>query len=166
MGRCPGNHMRKSRVSWKRTWLAVAFLWVLIRAPAHAALRARQVRGRGATNRLSPPMCVHGANPHAPISSLYLPTQPRTSLVRARLAFRLSVRQRIDLGRAESHQFRLVAADDVADDEAAGVLSAVDGTGSVIINRAMAHRTRQPQTLPILPVPFIVGGFRQQWIFA
>jgi hypothetical protein len=111
-------------------------------------------------------MCVCGAHPHPPIDPLHLPTQPRTCLVRARLAFRLSVRQRIDLGRAESHQFRLVAADDVAHHQRPGVLSAVDGTGPVIVDGLSADSARQPESLPIFPVAFVVGCPCEERIFA
>jgi hypothetical protein len=60
----------------------------------------------------------------------------------------------------------LIPADLVADNQAAGILSAVDGAGPVIVNGLSADSARQPESLPIFPVPFVVGCPCEERVFA
>jgi hypothetical protein len=102
-------------------------------------------------------MCVRGEQPHLLSGLLHHATELRPRPVGAFSAFRLRVRQRVDLGFRHAHPLCPISGDDVTDDESSRVLLAVDGVRSVVVDGVMADSAREALTNPVLTVAFVVG---------
>jgi hypothetical protein len=82
-------------------------------------------------------------DPNFSIGALHLPAQLGAALVAACPALRLCIANAVDSGFWPAHEFRVIPADTVPDNETSKILPTADEIGPVVINRLTTHRARQ-----------------------